>query len=146
MLREVEGVDEVVFHGGGEVFRLPVSDAAVARQRSLVKALPALFALPRAAVPAPRVIGVLAYGATPSPRGRRPPGGAATRRRGGGRWRGGAGGGGQGVQRDGPAEPGIGAWDHRPHAAGPELLDDLVGSDSLAKHGPPPLNTDRSGR
>lgn len=65
VLREVEGVDEVVFHGGGEVFRLPLSEAAVARQRSLVKALPALFALLPVTVPSPRFIGVLADGATP---------------------------------------------------------------------------------
>jgi hypothetical protein len=74
VLREVEGVDEVVFHGGGEVFRLPLSDAAVARQRSLVKALPALFAMLPVAVPSPRFVGVLADGVTPFTAEKRLPG------------------------------------------------------------------------
>lgn len=74
VLREVEGVDEVVFHGGGEVFRLPLTEAAVARQRSLVKALPVLFALLPVSVPSTRFIGVLADGATPFTAEKRLPG------------------------------------------------------------------------
>ena len=65
VLREVEGVDEVVLHGGGEVFRLPLTDDAVARQRVLVRALPVLAQLLPVAVPRPRYVGVLADGATP---------------------------------------------------------------------------------
>jgi hypothetical protein len=74
VLHEVEGVDEVVLHGGGEVFRLPLTDAAVARQRVLVTSLPALFALLPVAVPRPRYVGVLADGATPFTAERRLPG------------------------------------------------------------------------
>ena len=73
-LREVDGVDEVVFHGGGEVFRLPLTDIAVARQRVLVTSLPALFALLPVAVPRPRYVGVLADGATPFTAEKRLPG------------------------------------------------------------------------
>ena len=74
VLREVEGIDEVVFHGGGEVFRLPLNDAAVARQRVLVTSLPALFALLPVAVPRPRYVGVLADGTTPFTAEKRLPG------------------------------------------------------------------------
>lgn len=64
-LREVEGVDEVVLRGGGEVFRLPLTGAAVARQRVLTRSLPALAALLPVSVPRPRYVGVLADGTTP---------------------------------------------------------------------------------
>lgn len=74
VLREVEGIDEVVFHGGGEVFRLPLTDAAVARQRVLVTSLPALFPLLPVPVPRPRYVGVLADGATPFTAEKRLPG------------------------------------------------------------------------
>lgn len=74
VLREVEGIDEVVFQGGGEVFRLPLTEAAVARQKVLVTALPALFALLPVAVPSPRYVGVLADGATPFTAEKRLPG------------------------------------------------------------------------
>ena len=73
-LTEVEGVDEVVLRGGGEVFRLPLTEGAVARQRALVTALPALFALLPVAVPRPRFVGVLADGETPFTAEKRLPG------------------------------------------------------------------------
>lgn len=63
--RHVAETDEVVFHGGGEVFRLPLTSGAVARQRALVKGLPKLRSLLPVAVPAPRWIGVLADRQTP---------------------------------------------------------------------------------
>lgn len=64
-LHEVPGIDEAVLRGGGEVFRLPLTPEAVARQRALVKGLPALFAKLPVAVPRPRYVGVLADGETP---------------------------------------------------------------------------------
>ena len=90
VLHEVEGVDETVFHGGGEVFRLPLTDAAVARQRVLVTSLPALFALLPVAVPRPRYVGVLADGATPFTAEKRLPGVPAEQLRGiaAGQWEG----------------------------------------------------------
>ena len=63
--RLVAETDEAVFHGGGEVFRLPLTPGAVSRQRALVKGLPQLRPLLPVAVPAPRWIGVLADGETP---------------------------------------------------------------------------------
>lgn len=74
VLREVPGVDEVVLHGGGEVFRLPLAEGAATRQRVLVKALPALFAKLPVAVPRPRFVGVLADGTTPFTAEKRLPG------------------------------------------------------------------------
>jgi hypothetical protein len=66
--------DEVVFHGGDEVFRLPLTDGAVARQRALVTGLPALFAKLPVAVPRPRYVGVMEDGQTPFTAERRLPG------------------------------------------------------------------------
>lgn len=57
--------DEVVLHGGGEVFRLPLTPEAVGRQRALVRSLPALVAKLPVACPRPRFVGVLADGETP---------------------------------------------------------------------------------
>ncbi len=66
VVREVEAAaDERVFHGGGEVFRLPLTSDAVARQRVLVRSLPVLAALVPVPVPRPRYVGVLADGQTP---------------------------------------------------------------------------------
>lgn len=74
-LRQAGGHDdEVVLHGGGEVFRLPLTEDAVARQRALVTGLPALFAKLPVAVPRPRYVGVLADGQTPFTAERRLPG------------------------------------------------------------------------
>ena len=56
---------EVVLVGGGEVFRLPLTGAAVARAVVLVRALPALRMRLPVAVPLPRFVGVLADGSTP---------------------------------------------------------------------------------
>ena len=65
-LRVVDGPDdEVVVHGGGEVFRLPLTADAVDRQRLLVRSLPVLAGLVPVPVPQPRYVGVLADGATP---------------------------------------------------------------------------------
>lgn len=57
--------DEDVVHGGGEVIRLPRSPAAAERLLRLVRVLPALRPLVPVAVPVPRLVGVLADGATP---------------------------------------------------------------------------------
>ncbi len=65
-LREAAGPDdELVLHGGGEVLRLPRTPEAAARLLLLVRALPRLRPLVPLAVPAPRLVGVLADGATP---------------------------------------------------------------------------------
>ena len=65
-LREVPGPsDEVVLHGGGEVFRLPRTPAARDRLLGLVRVLPRLRPLLPVAVPAPRLVGVLPDGETP---------------------------------------------------------------------------------
>ena len=69
-----EGPGEAVVHGGGEVFRLPLTGPALARQAVLVVALPALFPLLPVAVPRPRRVGVLADGFTPFTAERRLPG------------------------------------------------------------------------
>jgi len=74
-LREAEGApDELVVHGGGEVFRLPRTPAATERLLVLVRALPRLRLLVPVAVPAPRLVGVLADGETPFTAERRLPG------------------------------------------------------------------------
>jgi hypothetical protein len=77
-LRIVSEGDEVVLHGGGEVFRLPVTPEAVRRQRVLVRSLPKLFAQLPVAVPRPRYVGVLADGETPFTAEKRLPGSAVT--------------------------------------------------------------------
>ena len=64
-VRVVEQTDEVVLHGGGEVFRLPLTDGAVRRHALLVRALPKLAERVPVAVPWPRYGGVLEDGATP---------------------------------------------------------------------------------
>ena len=65
-LREAPGrPDELVLHGGGEVFRVPRDDTALARLLLLVRLLPRLRPLVPVAVPAPRLAGVLSDGATP---------------------------------------------------------------------------------
>jgi hypothetical protein len=69
-----QGADELVLHGGGEVFRLPLTEPAVARQRVLVRSLPKLVAALPVAVPRPRYVGVLADGETPFTAERRLPG------------------------------------------------------------------------
>ncbi len=66
--------DEVVLAGGGEVFRLPLTDAAVARHAVLVRALPKLVPLVPVALAPPRYVGVLDDGATPFTAERRLPG------------------------------------------------------------------------
>ncbi len=82
-LTEIAGPDdEVVFRGGGEVFRLPLTGEAVARQRALVKGLPVLFAKVPVAVPKPRWVGVLRDGQTPFTAETRLPGVALTELRG----------------------------------------------------------------
>lgn len=74
-LTEVAGPeDELVFRGGGEIFRLPLGQDAVARQRALVKGLPTLAAKVPVAVPRPRWVGVLQDSATPFTAERRLPG------------------------------------------------------------------------
>lgn len=73
-LRRLAETDELVVAGGGEVFRLPLTDEAAARQRVLVASLPALAALLPVAVPRPRWVGVLADGQTPFTGERRLPG------------------------------------------------------------------------
>ena len=70
--------DELVLVGGGEVFRLPLTDAAAARSALLVTALPALRTRLPVAVPLPRYVGVLADGVTPFTAERRLPGAAVT--------------------------------------------------------------------
>lgn len=65
-LREVPGPpDEIVVHGGNEVFRLPRTPAARDRLLLAVRVLPRLQPLLPVAVPAPRLVGVLADGETP---------------------------------------------------------------------------------
>lgn len=54
-----------MFHGGDEVFRLPLTVEAVSRQRALVTGLAALAAKLPVAVPRPRFVGVLEDGQTP---------------------------------------------------------------------------------
>ncbi|MCU1692625.1 MAG: hypothetical protein JWM64_1716 [Frankiales bacterium] len=66
--------DEVVLAGGGEVFRLPLTDDAVARHAVLVRALPRLVPLVPVAVAPPRYVGVVEDGATPFTAERRLPG------------------------------------------------------------------------
>lgn len=57
--------DEVVLAGGDEVFRVPLTPAAVERHAVLVRALPVLrLKLPVAVAP-PRYVGVLDDGTTP---------------------------------------------------------------------------------
>ena len=77
-LRIVSEGDEVVLHGGGEVFRLPVTEEAVRRQRVLVRSLPTLFAQLPVAVPRPRYVGVMSDGETPFTAEKRLPGSVAT--------------------------------------------------------------------
>ena len=72
--RLVAETDEAVFHGGGEVFRLPLTITAASRQRALVKGLPRLRNLVPVAVPVPRWVGVMADGVTPFTGERRLPG------------------------------------------------------------------------
>ena len=57
--------DEVVLTGGGEVFRLPLNERAVARQSTLVVALPQLRNRLPVTVPVPRYVGLMPDGATP---------------------------------------------------------------------------------
>ena len=57
--------DEVVLAGGGEVFRLPLDDAAAARQGALVVALPQLRMRLPVTIPVPRYVGLMPDGATP---------------------------------------------------------------------------------
>ncbi|MFN2522107.1 MAG: hypothetical protein ABR614_02165 [Mycobacteriales bacterium] len=63
--RLVEETHELVLHGGGEVFRLPLTEQAVARHALLVRALPALAVRLPVAVPRPRYVGVMDDGSTP---------------------------------------------------------------------------------
>lgn len=59
-LRPVEGPeDELVLHGGGEVFRLPRSPEAAERIVLCTRVLPRLRPLVPVPVPAPRLVGVL---------------------------------------------------------------------------------------
>lgn len=74
LARLVAETDEAVFHGGGEVFRLPLTTTAASRQRALVKGLPKLRDLVPVAVPAPRWVGVMADGETPFTAEKRLPG------------------------------------------------------------------------
>ena len=74
-LREVDGpTDELVVHGGGEVFRLPRTPEAAERLLVLVRALPRLRPLVPVSVPVPRLVGVLADGETPFTAEKRLPG------------------------------------------------------------------------
>ena len=57
--------DEVVLAGGGEVFRLPLDDAAATRQSALVAAMPQLRSRLPVTVPVPRYVGLMPDGATP---------------------------------------------------------------------------------
>ena len=66
--------DEMVIIGGGEVFRLPLTAAAVARQQVLVRSLPKLYDKLPVAVPRPKYVGVLTDGTTPFTAERRLPG------------------------------------------------------------------------
>lgn len=77
-LRIVSEGDEVVLHGGGEVFRLPLTEEAVRRQQVLVRSLPKLFAQLPVAVPRPRYVGVMADGETPFTAEKRLAGSAVT--------------------------------------------------------------------
>lgn len=80
VLREATGPeDELVLHGGEEVFRVPRSPAALDRLLLVVRVLPRLRPLLPVAVPAPRLAGVLADGATPFAAERRLPGTAPGR-------------------------------------------------------------------
>ncbi len=74
-LRAVPGpVDELVVRGGEEVFRLPRTPGAAARLQLVVRLLPLLRPRLPLALPAPRLVGVLADGATPFTAERRLPG------------------------------------------------------------------------
>jgi aminoglycoside phosphotransferase (APT) family kinase protein len=57
--------DEVVLAGGREVFRLPLTPAAAARQACLVRALPELRTRLPLTVPVPRYVGLMPDAATP---------------------------------------------------------------------------------
>lgn len=74
--------DEVVLHGGGEVFRLPLTPGALDRQAVLLRALPVLAVSLPVAVPRPRRIGVLPDGITPFTAEPRLPGVAVAEARG----------------------------------------------------------------
>lgn len=72
--RRPSAEDEVVLAGGGEVFRLPLTEAAAARHAVLVRALPKLVPLVPVALAVPRYVGVLDDGTTPFTAERRLPG------------------------------------------------------------------------
>ena len=60
VLREVGGpADELVLHGGGEVFRVPRTEEAAARIALCTRVLSRLRPLVPVAVPTPRLVGVL---------------------------------------------------------------------------------------
>ena len=65
---------EVVLVGGGEVFRVPLTDEAVHRHRVLTRSLPKLYDKLPVAVPRPRYVGVLDDGETPFTAEQRLPG------------------------------------------------------------------------